>query len=131
MSELCVFPGVSVKITNVVPGGATPSAAIRTSLIPIICPLVMIDKKPVLTTTLSWVATGCTFGSTKHTAGSGAIIAANAKKTTLLKLKPLLKGDIGFCAGTFIQQTGPVPVPIPCSCKFEIDDAGQTKVKES
>lgn len=128
MSEICIHPGVKIKMTNVAPGGANPSPAVKDSVIPVLCVNAMIDKKPILTTTLSWVASGCTFPPNTHTAGGGAIMASKAKKTTFMKQKPLVKGDSGFCSGAFVNpMTG---APIPCSCKFEIEDAGQTKVKE-
>ena len=125
MSELCVSGAYNLKFTNVSPGAATASG--DPVLIEITGP-VKIKGKAVIINMLLWIITDCSFSGSTHVIGVGSITAAMAKKTTILKMKPLLKGDQGTCSGVFVNNaTGAF---IPCSCKIEIDDAGQTVVKE-
>nr|BDD47398.1 hypothetical protein 9 [bacterium] len=129
MSELCISGGYNMKFSNMSPGDGSPSDSLIITEIP--CPKVKIDGKAVVTTSLQWFVSGCSsnmLSTASHTIGMGSITAAQAKKSTLLKQKPLVKGDKGQCSGIFVDNTS--GAFITCSCTVEIDDAGQTKVKE-
>lgn len=79
---------------------------------------------PILTTTLGWTASGCTFSGGTFVYGGGSMDASSTK-ILCGGVKPMREGDSGTCTGSFTVGSSAVA----CSCTVKISSAGQQKVK--
>jgi len=84
------------------------------------------DGKKVLVEKIVWTVVGCSNGSYTGGTTDPQSMDATAEKMTCNTLAPMRKGDNGMCSGVLAMVPSGTKT---CSCKFEITDAGQSKVK--
>ena len=76
---------------------------------------------------LTWTMSGCFLAAYTFVSGAGSM-SPTATKVKCQGQTPFRKGDQGNCAGSFTLTASPF-TPLPCACTFQIDAAGQTKVR--
>lgn len=82
--------------------------------------------KKIIVNNLGWSPSGCVFAPNTFVSGSSSGISATSIVTDSNN-SIIRDGDIGTCAGTFINpNTG---ATIPCSCSLSIGSPGQVHVQ--
>ena len=87
-----------------------------------------LSNKFALINQISWTAIGCTIAAHTFVSGASASpLMATATKCKCDNLFVIRTGDSGTCAGSFTNNS--TAATVTCTCKYEIQNAGQIKVK--
>ena len=91
------------------------------------CTKLKVNSKFALIWHILWDIKDCIKAGYTFGVGGGIIMPTGIKCFTNGD-NPLRKNDFGLCSGSFTNNVAPFDVVI-CSCKYEITNAGQSKVR--